>query len=341
LYSGYPASDARAQAGAERALAIAPGLAEAHLALGDYYNFVRKDFARALSEYTAGRKLAPNNAELIKGLALVARSEGRWQESQAALRQAQSLDPRSIGTARRLAHTLLLLRRYPEALTAVDRAIALNPHSPQIHETKAMIFLAKGDLLGARAVLSAAEHEVEPTELVATVANYWDLFWVLDDQQQQLVLRLPPESLGDSRLIWGLALAGTYALRGDTAKARSYADSARMAGEEQVRRNPKDAAVRVYVATALAYLGQKAEAVREGERAAALLPVTKDAYFGAYVQHQLARIYLIVGEPEKALVQLEPLLKIPYYLSPGWLKIDPTFAPLRGNPRFERLVKGE
>ena len=61
---------------------------------------------------------------------------------------------------------------------------------------------------------------------------------------------------------------------------------------------------------------------------------------GAYIQLQLVRIYLLVGEPEKALDQLEPLLKIPYYLSPGWLKIDPTFAPLRGNPRFERLVNG-
>jgi hypothetical protein len=56
---------------------------------------------------------------------------------------------------------------------------------------------------------------------------------------------------------------------------------------------------------------------------------------------QLACIYLLVGEPEKALDHLEPLLKIPYYyLSPGWLKIDPNFEPLRGNPRFERLVNG-
>jgi hypothetical protein len=61
---------------------------------------------------------------------------------------------------------------------------------------------------------------------------------------------------------------------------------------------------------------------------------------GAYIEHQLARIYLLVGEPERALDQLEPLLKMPYNLSPGWLRIDPTFAPLRGNPRFEKFVAG-
>jgi hypothetical protein len=73
----------------------------------------------------------------------------------------------------------------------------------------------------------------------------------------------------------------------------------------------------------------------------ALVPISKNASDGAYNQHQLARIYILLGNQELALDQLEPLLTIPYFLSPGWLRFDPTFAPLRGNPRFERLVAGK
>jgi len=61
---------------------------------------------------------------------------------------------------------------------------------------------------------------------------------------------------------------------------------------------------------------------------------------GAYLQHQLIRIYLIADEPDKAPARLEPLLKIPFYLSLGWLRIDPTFNPLRTSPRFQKLVEG-
>jgi hypothetical protein len=62
---------------------------------------------------------------------------------------------------------------------------------------------------------------------------------------------------------------------------------------------------------------------------------------GPYMQHQLARIYMISGERGKALDLLEPLLRMPYYLSPAWLRIDPTFAPLRGEARFERLASSK
>jgi tetratricopeptide (TPR) repeat protein len=135
-------------------------------------------------------------------------------------------------------------------------------------------------------------------------------------------------------------LTQAYALRGDAANVHTYSEEARKAYGEQLRATPNDAVRHVLLGLSLAYLGRNEEAIREGQRGVTLDPVAKDAYSGPYVQHQLVRIYMLVGELEKALDQLEPLLKIPYYLSPGWLKIDPNFDPLRKDPRFQKLVAG-
>ena len=151
---------------------------------------------------------------------------------------------------------------------------------------------------------------------------------------------VPPSAFDDNRAAWGLVLAQTYALRGDRARSRAYADTARRAYEVQLE-GFENAEIRALYGVALAYAGQRAEAVREGERAVALGPTRDEGSLTrAYVQHQLVRIYLLAGEPEKALDRLEPLLRIPYYLSPGWLRIDPNFDPLRGNARFRRLAAG-
>jgi Flp pilus assembly protein TadD len=299
---------------------------------------VTHDYTRAVEQYALGQRIAPRNAELLVATALTEQTLGRWEAALQHLQQAQTLDPRSTNTARRLARTLLWLRRYPEALRANDQGLVLAPASPELHENKAMIHLAEGDLAGAQAVLQAAPKELDPTTLVAFVGTFWDLAWVLDEEQQRLLLGLSPSAFDDNRANWGIVLAQTYAVRRDQARTRVYADSSRLAFEEQLRATPEDAQLHSLHGVALAYLGRKAEAVREGERGVALQPISKDGYGGAYNQHQLARIYVLVGEPEKALDQLEPLLRIPYYLSSGWLKIDPNFAPLRGNPRFERLV---
>jgi tetratricopeptide (TPR) repeat protein len=154
------------------------------------------------------------------------------------------------------------------------------------------------------------------------------------------VLGFPPSAFDDDRGSWGIVRAQIYYLRRDDRQAAIYADSSRITVEEQLRANPDDAQRHVFLGLALAYLGRKADAVREGLRAVELAPISQDAQTGPYVQHQLARIYLLIGEPEKALDQLEPLLKIPYNLSPGWLRIDPTFDPIRKNPRFRKLAEG-
>jgi tetratricopeptide (TPR) repeat protein len=233
---------------------------------------------------------------------------------------------------------LLRLRRYPEAIAASDRTLALAPDNLAVLENRAMIELAKGDLPAARSVIAASASRTDPTALVAYLGNYWDLFWLLDDAQQQLLLRLSPAAFDDDRSSSAVVLAETYRLRGDSLRMRAYADSARVAIEHTLASAPQDAQRRAFRGLMLAYLGHRAEAIREGERAAELLPISKDGYTGPYIQHLLVRIYILTGEKQKALDHLEPLLQVPYHLSPGWLRIDPEFAPLRAEPRFQKMV---
>ena len=151
------------------------------------------------------------------------------------------------------------------------------------------------------------------------------------------MLRLTPSAF-DDRASWSIVLAQTYHLQGDNVRSRIFADSARLAFGERLRGAPDDAQSTVIRGLALAYLGRKAEAVADGEKAVALLPISADAYTGPYIQHQLVRVYTLTGENEKALERLEPLLKIPYHLTPAWLEIDPNCDPLRQTPRFQMLI---
>ena len=237
-----------------------------------------------------------------------------------------------------LGNTLLRLRRTGEASEAIDRGLVYAPAHLNLIHLKAMTSLQVGDLAGARAVLAAAPKEVEPTALVVELANA-ELWWVLDDAQRDVLLRLTPGAFGGDREAWGLALAQASALRGDRAKVREYAEEARKAitaPGPQARGGQPD----VYLGLALAHLGRKAEAIREADGSVALGPIERDPFEGPDLQHQAVRIHILLGNHERALDLLEPLLKVPYYLTPAWLRIDPSFEPLRGNPRFEKLARG-
>jgi TolB-like protein/Tfp pilus assembly protein PilF len=332
--SASPQEAEAAKKAADRAMELAPHMPEAHRALGNYYGLVKKDPEKAIDAYTRGLKLAPDDALLLQALAGAAASQGRWEDALAHLRRARELDPRSWQPERQLANTLLFLRRPDEMRAACDRGLVLAPANLNLIELKAVAFLQEGDLAGARTVLAAALKKVEPTALVAYFATYNDLHWVLEDSQRDLLLRLTPGAFDGDRGIWGIVLAQASAQRGEQAKTREYAEEARRGYAAQLANAPEDAQHHVLLGLALAYLGKKAEAGREGERGVALSPNT------TYIQHQLVRIHILAGNHEKALDLLESLLKTPSALTAAWLRIDPNFDPLRGNPRFEKLAQG-
>ena len=324
---------------ANRALALAPDRPEGHMALGDYYRRIERDFPRALTAYAAGQSQTAPNAELLRGRALAEEALGRFEAASEHYRQAYTLDPRSPPTANAYAANLRYLRRYAEAREIDARAVALGPTYLRSLQGQVLTMLADGDLTGARRVLERPPAGVDPTALVAYLAAFNELYWALTRDQQDLVLRLPPSAFDDDRGAWALSLAGIYWLRGDAARVRTYGDSARIAMEEQVRDAPEDGQLRVLLGTAMAYAGRKTDAVREGLRGVELDPISRDANVGAYALHQLVRIYIVVGEQEKALDALEKLVVLPYDVSPGWLRIDPTFDSLRKSPRFRSLIE--
>jgi tetratricopeptide (TPR) repeat protein len=326
---------------AERAASLAPELPESYLALAAYQFVVTKDDARFSEVAARGLAIAPDNEKLLSSLHTVKLRLGLWEEALGYLIRLRDLNPRSEDAEGHLGHVLLRMRRIGEARAALDRGLALQPAALILIQLKAMTYLQEGNLAAARAIYAGAPKEVEPTTLVRSVSDNLDLDWSLTDQQRDLLLRLTPSAFNDDRSDWGLVLAQAASRSKDDRKVRQYAEEARKALEGHLEKDPDHAWRRAYQGLSLAYLGRCEEAVREGGRAVALRPVAKDALSGPYIQHQLVRIHILCGNEEKALDLLEPLLKIPYILTPAWLRIDPNFDPLRKHPRFQRLVAGK
>ena len=334
-----PEEGEAARKAAERAMELAPSMPEAYRALGVYYNRVRHDPEKAREAIARGLRLAPDDAGLLAQQGAMERQLGRWDDALAHLRRSREQDPRSSAVENLFGNTLLRLRRTGEAREAIDRGLVLTPAHLNLIRLKAMTSLQGGDLAGARAVIAAAPKEVEPTALVVDFATSDDICWMLDDAQRDVLLRLTPGAFGGNRGAWGLALAEAWALRGDRAKVREYAEEARKAFTAPVPES-RGGEPDVYLGLALAHLGRKAEAIREAEGSVALGPIERNHFGGPDIQHKVVRIHILLGNHERALDLLEPLLKVPYYLTPAWLRIDPNFDPLRGNPRFKKLAHG-
>jgi len=338
-----PGLEQAALAAVERAERLAPDRPESRLARVEYCVYVLQDAPQAIAAASAGLARAPNDADLLAGAALAERLGGRWEESLRHALRAVRLDPRSAAVARVAGEDLVWMRRYPQARAELDRGAALAPLNGYIRLLRVMSSLGQGNLDEARRLVDAAEITEGRLKVITSLASYNDLYWVLREAQQQELLHLTPAAFDGDRANWAHVRAQLHALRGETALARVWADTAQAEFAAQLAGVPvsrQSAQAHVLRAIDLAYLGRKSEAIDEATLATTTVPVSASHTDGVYFQHQFVRTLVLLGEHERALDMLEPLLEIPYFVSPSWLRIDPNFAPLRGNPRFERLVAG-
>src|SRR5579885_181224 len=144
-----------AKAAADRALALAPDLPEAHVALGYYWYWGLFDYDKAIDEFQQAVKLSPANLEARKGLAFVWRRQGKFEQSLAAFRQMLTVAPRDRVLLDEYGDTLMKLRRYPEAQQALQQALAIDPDYVDAKDVLVQVLLfGFGDVQGARAVIT-------------------------------------------------------------------------------------------------------------------------------------------------------------------------------------------
>ena len=126
---------------------------------------------------------------------------------------------------------------------------------------------------------------------------------------------------------------------GNNQKAKEYYEQARDILKSKIAEDPNDARFHSSLGIAYAALGRNEDALREGKLAVELLPVAKEAMRGLWRVEELARVYVMVGEYDTAIDQLEVLLPRPGWMSTPLLRLDPAWDPLREHLDFKKLVE--
>jgi serine/threonine-protein kinase len=326
-----------ARQAADRAMALAPNRAESHYAVGFLKSNLDGDFRGAAEALERAWHLAPHDSDVLSMLGGFLAPIGRTDEAVARYAEAARLDPRSTLVARRYASVLLDLRRFAEAESVATAGLRLAPDNSDMVAELAQARIARGDAAGARAAVRDALQHIPPADFaVAQPPFVW-----LDDSLQALALRLPPTAFAPDSGIGLGAVAFVRWNAGQYAASKAAALASRPLLERRVARHPEDFFARYNLALAAAAAGQRDQALAQVEQVRAMYrPIPGTVAWGFFVSG-LLNVDLFLGDKAGAIAWADTLLHLPGATTPASLRIDPTYGPLRGDPRFERLTTGK
>jgi eukaryotic-like serine/threonine-protein kinase len=323
----------------ERALILEPNLPETHIANAYYFYWGFKDYENALKEFEIARQLAPNDTNVIEGIAYVKRRQHKIDEALTLLQKAAQLSPRDLRTAIETANTYKMIRKYKEADAKYELAISLSPDQTDAfwHRSENYV-LWDGNTKRARAILEKAPIMDESVE---TQWFYLDLY---DRRYQSAIDRL----LKSNRKVFDHAtqfypmsqLIGLcFDLAGKEKMSLRYYSEALEFLESEVKRHPGDSRILISLALVYAGLGRDTDAVRTAELAVALTPFEKDSLLGMFRLVDLAHVYVLTGRFDAAIQKLDFMLSKPCWISLPLLQLDPRWDPIKNTPGFAVLAK--
>jgi TolB-like protein len=331
-----------AEAAVNNALRLRPDSAEAHFARADYLFRCLRDYDRALEELGIARPGLPNSTPFFILSGYINRRRNHFPEAERDFSTAFALDPRNPNAYNLLADTYVLERRFPEAVRVYDNVLAAGETVPIVRFRRAgCILYGTGDFGPMREILA----KFPDMEFAGgqTPARCWIAMLDRDYARAEKFLGdSPRKDFQDVDFSFYFPKSWYQAMiardKGDSARATAAFRECREILAQRLTVKPEHARTIAVLAQVDAGLGQKELAVREAQHAIDLMPISKDIYDGALVLEGLAEVYTWTGERDRAIDLVQKLLTTPGYTNYGRLKFHPLWAPLRGDPRFDKIV---
>jgi len=346
-FLGFDHSEARlklAETAIQSLRSLHPDSGEVHLALAQHLYWGYRDYDRAHQELVAARRTLPNESRIPLMAGYIDRRQDHWDKSLEEMKQALELDPRNLSILQQISITYEGLRRYKEMATTLDRVLAMAPKDIPSRVRRAWVDLEwRADPKPLHAAIETILAE-DPNAAPLLVEQWLAVaLRERDPGAAERALAAMPATGGcnDENIPFpnGWCEGRVARLRGDEPAAHAAFTKARRELQQIVHDEPDYAQALCALGVIDAALGNKKDAIREGQRAVELIPLSKSAIEGAMLIEYLAVIYAWTGEKDRAIERLDERAKLPVAgLSYGHLRLNPIWDPLRGDSRFEAIV---